>query len=199
MRDDLELLREHHDDLQSLIDGIELELVDDARWEEPSDTSYLNAKDRANPDIMANIEAMSATNELIDWFGKDMEGFIGFWRGPESTPIEEAPVVRLDTEGQYELVARTVGDYLLVTADEDAFDDHREALVDAGFEVATSIKAIHKSIKGRRAPNEHRDGLYEAAKAMAKTLAKSKSKSTAARTEKKPAEAPKKVATKKRG
>ena len=148
---------------------------------------------------MANIEAMSATNELIDWFGKDMEGFIGFWRGPESTPIEEAPVVRLDTEGQYELVARTVGDYLLVTADEDAFDDHREALVDAGFEVATSIKAIHKSIKGRRAPNEHRDGLYEAAKAMAKTLAKSKSKSTAARTEKKPAEAPKKVATKKRG
>ena len=198
MRDDLELLREHSDDLQSLIDGIELELVDDARWEEPSNTSYLNAKDRANPDIMANVEAMSATNELIDWFGKDMEGFVGLWRGPESTPIEDALVVRLDTEGQYELVARTVGDYLLVTADEDAFDDHHEALVEAGFEVAPSIKAIHKSIKARRAPNEHRDGLYEAAKAVAKT----KAKSTATRTETKPAEAaktPKKATAKKRG
>jgi hypothetical protein len=86
--------------LDDLVSSLELQLVDDPRWAEPSDVSYLNDKDRANPSTMSNVEAMAATNELIAWFGRDMEGFVGLWRGPNNTPLEQAPIVRLDTEGR---------------------------------------------------------------------------------------------------
>ena len=168
MRTDLNLLHKNKDDLGDLIESLELELVEDPRWDEPSDTSYLSAKDRANASIMANVEAMSATNALIDWFGKDMEGFVGFWRGPGNTPVDAAPVVRLDTEGQYALVARTIGDYLLVSADHDEFDENREALVEAGFKVSDSIDAIWGSIEESEEPNEYRNDLATAAENKAK-------------------------------
>lgn len=162
MRQDLTLLRKNQEDLEDLIESLELELVDDPRWGAPSDSSYLSAKDRKDPAIMANVAAMDATNELIDWFGKDMEGFVGFWRGPEKTPIDKAFVVRLDTEGQYALVARNVGDYLLVSADHDDFDDNRDALVNVGFEVSASIDDIWESVEDSDVPNDHRNALAKA-------------------------------------
>ena len=164
MRTDLALLRSKQAELAGIIDALELQLVDDPRWGEPSDTSYLSARDRADPDIMANVEAMTATNMLIDWFGRDMEGFVGFWRGPEGLPAETAPVVRLDTEGQYALIATTVGDFLLVSADHDDFASNHAALVVAGFTVQPSVDEIYNQIHDADAPNVYRNRIYNEAK-----------------------------------
>jgi len=164
MTPDIERLRDSLDDLEDQVDYLELELVNDPKWAEPSDTSYLSAADKANADTMANVEAMAQTNKLIAWFGRDMEGFVGLWRGPDNEPLESAPVVRLDTEGQYQVVALTVGDYIAISVDEDDFEDAREALVEAGFAVADSADDIWASIDGLEGPGEYRDELYNAAR-----------------------------------
>src|SRR3954453_18586248 len=101
MTPDLVRLHKAVEDLEDIVDELELELVDDPSWAEPSDTSYLTKADLANPDIVANVSAMAVTNKLISWFGKDAEGYVGLWRGPLNHPLERAPVVRLDSEGQY--------------------------------------------------------------------------------------------------
>jgi hypothetical protein len=165
MTPDVDRLRGSLDRLHDLLERIEFEFVDDPHWAEPSDTSYLNDADRADPDIMDNVEAMAATNKLIAWFGRDVEGYVGLWRGPNDLPLHEAQVVRLDSEGQYSIVAATVPDYLAMTADDDAFESSRAELIAAGFSVRTSRKAIWAVIDGEAKPNEFRDALYNEARA----------------------------------
>lgn len=163
MTPDIKRLQENLVSLRDTLDQIEFEFIDDPHSPEPSDTSYLNETARADPDTMANVEAMDATNKLIAWFGRDQEGgFVGFWRGPENTPLERAPVVRLDNEGQYDLVAATVPDYIAVAdMEEDRFDDARAALLAVGFEVATSRDEIWKKLDGMSDPNAFRGELYD--------------------------------------
>jgi hypothetical protein len=163
MTPDLQRLREAAG-LNEFIDAIELELVYDPKWEEPSDTSYLTAADRANADIMANVEAMDATNELIAWFGRDQDGFVGLWQGPDRRPLSCCPVVRLDTEGQYELIAATVADYIVVSIEQDSFQEARYALQEAGFRVAESREAIWKALESFDEPNDLRHRLYNLAR-----------------------------------
>jgi hypothetical protein len=159
MTPDIDRLRRTLDALADITDG--LELVDDPSWAEPSDVSYLNDQDRANPDIMANVEAMAATNRLIAWFGRDTEGFVGLWRGPKNTALSDAPIVRLDSEGQYSLVARSIGDYLAISADHDDFADVRRRLVAAGFTVRESPDAIWEAVDpDESAANDYRHSLY---------------------------------------
>lgn len=160
MTPDLKLLHDKLDQLADLVESLELELVDDPKWPEPSDMSYLTAKERKDPDIMSNVDAMLATNELISWFGRDMEGFLGLWRGPKNTPLDKAPIVRLDSEGQYDLVAATVGDYLAISTDADEFDESRKAIAKAGFTVAESPDAIWEALAGFEDPNDFRHVLY---------------------------------------
>ena len=164
MTSDLQRLREASEDLADFIDEIELEFVDNPNWEEPSDASYLTVDDKANPDIMSNVEAIAATNKLIAWFGRDQEGFVGLWQGPDNRPLSNCPVVRLDTEGQYELIAATVADYIAVSIDEDDFEDVREALIGAGFKVEESHDAIWKALENFDDPNDFRHGLYNQAR-----------------------------------
>jgi hypothetical protein len=165
MTPDINRLKEVLADLQDVLDQLEFELVDDPQWSEPSDTSYLNGADRADPDIMANVEAMTATNRLIAWLGRDLEGFVGLWRGPDSLPLERAPVVRLDSEGQYSLVAATVPDYIAVSVEEDSFSDTRTALIAAGFDVLASREKIWAALDGVIDPNTFRHELYNQGRA----------------------------------
>ena len=62
--------------------------------------SDLTATDRKDLDILSNVDAMVATNELISWFGRDIHGFLGLWRGPKntlsSTTRPQAPRPRRD-------------------------------------------------------------------------------------------------------
>ncbi len=166
MTPEIDRLRKRLDALGDIAERLELELVDNPRWAEPSDVSYLTDRDRSAPDIMANVEAMAATNELIAWFGRDGEGFLGLWRGPESSPLADCPIVRLDAEGQYSIVANSIGDYLAISLDQDEFDDARERLVAAGFAVRESPDAIWASVElGHDAANKHRHSLYNEGRA----------------------------------
>lgn len=162
MTPDINRLQENIGNLQEVLEEIDFEFIDDPKWSEPSDTSYLNETDRADPDIMANIDAMNATNKLIAWFGRDQEGgFVGLWRGPGNTPLEGAPVVRLDNEGQYQIMAATVPDYLaLADMDEDNFNDARLALLAVGFKVSASRDEAWGKIDGLSNPNAFRKELY---------------------------------------
>jgi hypothetical protein len=71
---------------------------------------YLNDTDRANPAIMANVEAMKATSALCCFvFVTDDGELVGYWRGPDRLEPDKAPIVLLDTEGQYNLLpGRTI-------------------------------------------------------------------------------------------
>jgi hypothetical protein len=160
MTPDLLLLRQKFGQLGDLVGALELELVDDPNWTEPSDASYLSEADRKNPDVMANVEAMTATNQLIAWFGRDVEGFLGLWRGPQALPLERAPVVQLDSEGQYSLLASSVPNYLALAWSDDAFDDARRALEKAGFHVDASPEAIAQGVAGFDSPEQYRLRLY---------------------------------------
>ena len=160
MTPDLIRLRTSLDELSESLSEIEFEYIDDPAWAEPSDTSYLNDIDRANPDIMDNVTAMTATNRLIAWFGKDDEGFIGLWRSSAQLPIEGCQVVRLDSEGQYSLVAATVPDYIAISVLESSFEATRDALIAAGFLVSPSRDAIWDAIKKQEEPNTFRNDLY---------------------------------------
>lgn len=71
MTPEILLLRGKINQLSEITEYIELELTDNPQWEAPSDTSYLNEKDWADPDIVDNVRAMQATNKLISWFGED--------------------------------------------------------------------------------------------------------------------------------
>ncbi|MFI8619137.1 hypothetical protein ACIGHN_26925 [Acidovorax sp. NPDC077693] len=160
MTPDLQRLHQCFDQLSAIVDSLDLELVDDPQWIEPSDTSYLNDSDQADPDIMANVEAMAATNKLIAWFGRDHEGFVGLWRGAEDQPLDRAPVVRLDSEGQYNIVAATIPDYLAISMPEEEFESSRQVLVAAGFKVTASDTEIWEALNDAESPNDFRYALY---------------------------------------
>lgn len=67
--------------------------------------SYLNDSDRQNPDIMANVAAINDVVALITIVAESEDGdMIGYWHGPERTPIGKAPIVKLDTEGMFSLM-----------------------------------------------------------------------------------------------
>ena len=69
------------------------------------DHSYLNDKDRANPDIMANVAAMQSTCEHAVFVARNEDAaIIGYWLGPENVGIDAAPILKLDSEGQFALL-----------------------------------------------------------------------------------------------
>ena len=70
-----------------------------------------------------------------------------------------APVVRLDTEGQYELCGTSVANYL-ANAEPDCFDASRELLTNLGLSVLESPKAVWNSIRGMTSPNDVRHAFY---------------------------------------
>jgi hypothetical protein len=89
------------------------------------DHSYLTARDMADQDIMANVSAIREVCQCAAFVAVNRDGnAFGYWFGPENCPIERAPIVRFDTEGQFMLMnggtltEALVGDY--------AFDDDEE-------------------------------------------------------------------------
>jgi hypothetical protein len=157
---DIDKLRKAKE-LARFLDDLELQFVDDPAWGEPSDTSYLSDEEKKDPDTAANVRAMTATNKLIAWFGQGPMGYVGLWRGPKNHALVDAPVVVLDTEGQYRIVAATVADFIAVSVDESEFSAAVEALLAAGFHPRKSPEAISDALAfGDDDPNDYSHALY---------------------------------------
>ena len=102
--------------------------------------SYLNEKDRQNADIMANVAAIDEVLAMITFVAESEDGdMIGYWHGPERTPIGAAPIVKYDTEGQFDLMqGRNVSQAMLgnyTFDDDERFADGRAWLADCGIEM----------------------------------------------------------------
>jgi hypothetical protein len=66
------------------------------------DHSYLNDTDRANPDMMMNIEAINEVFNLSTFVVElEDDHILGYWHGSENTPIDQAPIIKFDNEGQF--------------------------------------------------------------------------------------------------
>jgi hypothetical protein len=102
--------------------------------------SYLNEKDRQNADIMANVAAINEVLAMITFVAESEDGdMIGYWHGPERTTIAAAPIVKYDTEGQFDLMqGRTLSEAMLgnyTFDDDERFADGRAWLADCGIEM----------------------------------------------------------------
>ena len=70
-----------------------------------------------------------------------------------------------DLDALVEALELELGDYLAIAGAEEDFDDHREALIAAGFEVGASQKAIWETLDSIDAdPNDHRHVVYNEAR-----------------------------------
>jgi hypothetical protein len=146
----------------------------DIRLLEPGQThpllshDYLMDADRANPAIMANVAAMNATSALCCFvFVTDDGELIGYWRGPDRLEPDKASIVRLDTEGQYDLLpGRTILQalYLLMKRGylAERLEPARQALAKLGLSITDAELAVAET-NGRAAvinPGDYRKRLY---------------------------------------
>lgn len=128
------------EDLRILLtDGIDLlnslgvKVSGDVIWEPWADKSYLTAEDLADPDIAANVRAIDDTFAHINFVAQtDDDVCIGYWRGPNRTPIESSPLVSYDTEGQFRLCG---GRFVEALFFEIGDDDFREACRKIGIDL----------------------------------------------------------------
>ena len=102
--------------------------------------SYLNERDRQNPDIMANVAAIDEVLAMITIVAESDDGdMVGYWHGPERVPIGAAPIVKYDTEGQFDLMqGRTLSEAMLgnyTFGDDERFADGRAWLAACGIEM----------------------------------------------------------------
>lgn len=132
--EDLRILLAHSEELAERT-GIELNTEEG--WAPWLDTSYLNDDDRANPDTMANVRAIADVCRLVAFVGatEDGESF-GYWRGPDGAPVAVAPIVVLDTEGQFRILGSSFAEAVLFqTYGEESFAEMRDWLRSLGIEV----------------------------------------------------------------
>lgn len=128
--------------------------------------SYLNDGDRQNPDIMANVAAINDVLALITIVAESEDGdMIGYWHGPERTPIGNAPIVKLDTEGMFGLMqGRTVSEAMLGNTtfdDAEHFADARAWLASCGIAIdAKNWRELSTPEASTRPEKLHR-ALYE--------------------------------------
>ena len=110
--------------------------------------SYLNERDRQNPDIMANVAAIDEVMTMITFVAESEDGdAIGYWHGPEGTPIDAAPIVKYDTEGQFDLMqGRNLSEAMLgdnTFSDDERFAEGRAWLASCGIEMdATNWRSL---------------------------------------------------------
>ena len=122
------------------LDAMGVTLLEAGESHDLLDHSYLNEKDRANPDIMANVAAMKSTCEHAAFVAQDDDrNIVGYWFGPENVDIGSAPIIKLDTEGQFSLLeGRTLSEALLgshVFDDDAKFAELKGVFVDAGIAI----------------------------------------------------------------
>ncbi len=132
--DDLAALwRAQMADDTELLDAFELTLfdaIDDDLFQ------GFGVADGVEAPVAAGFDRMA---KQICWVAEILDGsMVGYWVGEEQRRISDSPVVVCDPEGQFELGARTLSEYLLDCTDpEDAEDfvEVRHALETLGIRV----------------------------------------------------------------
>lgn len=105
------------------------------------DESYLTDDDLARPDVAANVAAVRETAGLVTWVAQlEAEQAFGYWHGPEGIPIDEAPIVVLDSEWQFAICQGTTISEALCT-ELDGVDHDFAALVELAAEQGVAIAA----------------------------------------------------------
>lgn len=127
--------------------------------------SYLNDNDRANPDIIANVSAITKVCGYLAFVAEDDNGNVmGYWFGPDDVPIERAPIVRLDTEGQFKLLGgSTLSEAILgnqVFDDDERFTQLRRELSKSGIAVVATSWAHLTQPRPNTLPNDLHTKLY---------------------------------------
>jgi hypothetical protein len=128
--------------------------------------SYLNDGDRQNPDIMANVAGINDVLALITIVAESEDGdMIGYWHGPERTPIGDAPIVKLDTEGMFGLMqGRTLSEAMLGNTtfdDAERFADARVWLASCGIEIDAKNWRELSTPEASTRPDKLHKALYE--------------------------------------
>lgn len=136
--EDLELLLANSENVQKLT-GIEFS--DKTDWVPWLDVSYLSEKQLNDPDIAANIKAIAAVSQYISFVAatEDSE-YIGYWRGPQTGGLLQAPIVCLDNEGQFNAIAgRNIAEALLgLLYNANTFTNFKQLIEDAGMSIPYS-------------------------------------------------------------
>lgn len=129
---------------------------------------YLNDQDKANPDIMDNVNAMNDTAEHMVFAMATIEGVLGYWlKDNPDTP----QIFMLDTEGQYQIAS---GDSLteclcydlILGHDKPAFDEAVRAFHRYGIHIeAKTQEEIFAGMDAREAatvqtPQQFRSERY---------------------------------------
>ncbi len=96
--------------------------------------------------------------DQVRWIGEILDGSVmGYWVGEHGRHVDESPIVVCDPDGQFELGARTLGEYLLDCTDpEDPedFTEVRDALESLGVRVVVrSHDEIWDRLDGFDDPN----------------------------------------------
>jgi hypothetical protein len=121
----------------------------DAKRSPLLEMTYLNDNDRANPNTMANVAAAQDVFAFIAFVGEDDDGnAYGYWLGPDHRPIENAPIISYDTEGQFSVrPGRMLAEALLAdrfSSQEDEFLMLRDQLNQLGLNIsAASPRDLH--------------------------------------------------------
>lgn len=128
--------------------------------------SYLNDSDRQNADIMANVAAINDVLALITIAAESEDGdMIGYWHGPERTPIGNAPIVKFDTEGTFDLMqGRTLSEAMLGNStfdDEARFAEARAWLAGCGIEIGAKNWRELSTPEASTRPDKLHKALYQ--------------------------------------
>ncbi len=111
--------------------------------------SYLNERDRADPNIMANIRAFDEVFALSAFVAVgDEDEIVGYWQGPDQVPLDQAPFVILDSEGQFSLLpGATITEAMVIYSLQARFN---EAEVQPRFEeMCESFRAFDINLANR--------------------------------------------------
>jgi hypothetical protein len=132
------------------LDNAEMVLVDELG------PDFYSGYDEASGAPADSVRAYRRMFEQIAFVATTMDGGkLGYWLGESNRPVAEAPVVELDSEGQFELRGTSVAEYLLQWVDDpDDFDEVRDWMEEHGIEVTVeSQQEIWDKLAAFEQPN----------------------------------------------
>lgn len=132
-------------------------------WAPWLDTRYLTENDWADPGIRANVKAIAEVCALIDFVAADEErNYYGYWRGPAHTPLSQAPIVRLDNEGQFDVCGTAnLAGAILIAGGDDLFEQLQSWMQEIGIGMLPADPYDLLNVDAEIGPRELHATLYK--------------------------------------